>query len=116
MNGNSASRTLATLSERKYNKVNVLPLAEDIDKLRRYIDEKVTKTSSDLKKDPKSSERWAFLAKLLLARLVMLNKRRGGEASKLTLKSYNSRPDWTQACNAEIMASLSMFEQELCKR
>lgn len=108
--------SLATLSERKYNKVNVLPLAEDIDKLRRYIDEKVTKTSSDLKKDPKSSERWAFLAKLLLARLVMLNKRRGGEASKLTLKSYNSRPDWTQACNAEIMASLSMFEQELCKR
>ncbi|XP_068739208.1 uncharacterized protein [Montipora capricornis] len=46
----------------------------------------------------------------------MFNKRRGGEASRMLLKSYLNRPDWNQVNNPEIMSTLSEFEKELSKR
>ena len=57
-----------------------------------------------------------FVILSTLARLVMFNKRRGGEASKMLLESYHQRPDWKQVNNPEIMASLSGFERELSRR
>ena len=105
--------SLTTLSERKYNQVPVL--TEDIDKLRRYMDAQIKEKSNELEETPTTTS-WTSLAKLLLARLVMLNKRRGGEAAKIEISSYQCRPDWTKSCNQVIRNSLSNFEQELSRR
>ena len=61
-------------------------------------------------------DNWSMLARATLTRLVMFNKRRGGEASKLSLKGHLERPDWMKANSKEIMASLNQCERELAKR
>ncbi|XP_028418000.1 uncharacterized protein LOC114542728 [Dendronephthya gigantea] len=107
--------SISTLKERKYNKVQVLPLAEDIAKLRKFLDEEIASETSQLEELP-IAKNWTSLAKLLLARIVMLNKRRGGEASKLLLKSYDEIPEWTKCATSEILSSLSPLEKRLSER
>ena len=107
--------SLTTLNVRKFNKVDVLPLAEDLEKLRKYIDKVISTSIVSLKKHP-NLEDWSLLAQATLSRLVMFNKRRGGEASKLLVDAYQSRPDWGLANSSEIMKSLNKFERELSKR
>lgn len=40
----------------------------------------------------------------------------GGEAARMTLAAFRSRPDWRKVHNEEIFASLSKTEKHLCKR
>ena len=107
--------SLCTLGTSKFNKVEILPLAEDLERLRRSILSKISSSTQILTEQPQL-EAWSQLAQATLARLVIFNKRRGGEASKMLSESYHHRPDWKQVNNPEIMASLSDFEKELSKR
>ena len=107
--------SLSALSTKKFNKVELLPLADDLDKLRKSVLSKMTFNAEALEKQPRL-EVWSDLAQATLARLVMFNKRRGGEASKVLVESYLKRPDWSQVNNPEIMSSLSGFERELSKK
>ena len=107
--------SLTTLNFHKFNKVDVLPLAEDLNKLRKYIEKVISTSVVSLQKHPNLDD-WSLLAQATLSRLVMFNKRRGGEASKLLLDAYQTRPDWGLANSSEIMKSLNSFERELSKR
>ena len=107
--------SLTTLGDRKYNKVDLLPLAEDLKTLRNYVLGRVSLYTKSLEHQP-SLEAWGQLAQATLTRLVMFNKRRGGEASKILLESYTGRPDWTTVNSQEIMSSLDAFERELSKK
>ena len=107
--------SLTTLNVRKFNKVDVLPLAEDLDKLRKYIDNVISTSVVSLKKHPNLDD-WSLLAQATLSRLVIFNKRRGGEASTIRLDAYQARPDWRLANSSEIMKSLNKLERELSKR
>ncbi|CAB4030251.1 Hypothetical predicted protein [Paramuricea clavata] len=106
---------LSTLKERKMNAVQVLPLAEDMRKLRKFVEQGITENSRQLKLSP-TSKNWTALARLLLARVVMLNKRRSGEASKLLLNSYQGIPEWTKRATSEILSNLTPLEQRLSQR
>ena len=46
---------------------------------------------------------WRKLSKLTMARLILFNKRRGGEVSRLLLKTYKERPNWKESMNNEIL-------------
>lgn len=104
------------MGERKYNKVNVLPLAEDIEILGKYIGSAIKDGVSLLNKEKNNKAIWKNLAEATLTRLLTFNKRRAGEASKLTVEAYINRPNWKEAFSAEIMRSLNGFEKELTKR
>ena len=106
--------SLTTLNVRKFNKVDVLPLAEDLAKLRKYIDNVISTSVVSLKKHPNLDD-WSLLAQATLSRLVIFNKRRG-EASTIRLDAYQARPDWRLANSSEIMKSLNKLERELSKR
>lgn len=108
--------SLGALGTRKFNKVELLPLAEDLEKLRKSVLSKMSSSAQVLQEQQPQLEVWSQLAQATLARLVMFNKRRGGEASKMLVESYLNRPDWTQVNNPEIMSTLSAFERELSKR
>jgi hypothetical protein len=97
------------------NAVQVLPLAEDMKKLRKFVEEGITEHSRQLKLSP-TSKNCTALARLLLARVVMLNKRRSGEAAKLLLNSYQGIPEWRKSATSEILSSLSPLEQRLSQR
>ena len=48
--------------------------------------------------------------------LIIFNKRRGGEASKLLLSAYQRRPNWNEEVNRELESTLSPVEQHLKHR
>jgi hypothetical protein len=56
------------------------------------------------------------LLEYTLAALILFNKRRGGEASKLLLNSYTERRNWNSTSNKEIIASLTDIEKQLVQR
>ena len=64
---------LNTLGARKYNKVDVLPLAEDLEKLREHIQLTINKSAEALQNHP-DGESWSSLAQSTLTRLIMFNK------------------------------------------
>ena len=107
--------SLNSLSTSKFNKVQLLPLADDLDKLRKFVLVKMFSSVKQLEEQPQL-QAWSDLAQATLARLVIFNKRRAGEASKMLLNSPLSRPDWTKVNNPEIMSALSSFERELSRR
>ena len=90
-------------------------LSTDLDKLRKFVLLKMSSSVQLLEEQPQL-QAWSDLAQATLARLVMFNKRRGGEASKMLLDSYQNRPDWTKVNNPEMMSALSSFERELSRR
>ena len=86
------------------------PLADDLEKLRKFILRKMSSSVQLLEEQPQL-QTWSDLAQATLARLVMFNKRRGGEASKMLLDSYENRPDWTKVNNPEIMSALRALKE-----
>ena len=103
------------LSEQKWNSPEVLPLTEDLAKLSKYLNTKLNEDSVKLRNKPDSSL-WLSLCRATLARVILFNKRRAGEAAELRLEAYTGRPNWQTSFNEEISASLSQNEQELAKR
>jgi len=59
---------------------------------------------------------WRTLLDLVLSSLIVLNKRRGGEVSRLLLSAYIGMPDWVQTSNQEVLNSLSPLERKLLER
>ena len=100
------------LETRKWNKPKILPLAEDLKNLKKHLAGVRKKALDDLEKD-EDLKVWRALCTSTLASIILLNRRREGEASKLELahleKLSKSRPDKT------IQDSLSSFEQKLCQ-
>ena len=71
-----SSRSLASLGSKKQNKVDYLPLAEDLTRLKDHLDSKMESLSSALTaEDSVNVEQWANLAKATLTRVILFNKR-----------------------------------------
>ena len=51
-----------------------------------------------------------------MSRVILFNERRGGEVSRLLLKSYQDRSKWEEGMNKEILDSLQGLELALIKR
>lgn len=106
-----------TLKRKKDQQVNFLPLTDDLLKVRNFMLQEM-KTPSDTVVSYTTYRTWRRLARVLMSRLILFNKRRGGEVSKLLLSTYVDRPDWKGATtvNAEIMAALQPLEVKLLDR
>lgn len=106
---------LATLSQRKTNAPQLLPLTQDLVTLQSYQLRTMNELGQQLNSCP-SAEIWMKLAKVALSRLIVFNKRRGGEAACMHLSSYISRPNWRAPSTEEFKANLSGIERKLCDR
>lgn len=69
--------SLETLADRKYNKVDLLPITEDLEKLKKNIDTQISVSSKALHCHKPRVGDWSSLAHATLTRIIMLNKRRG---------------------------------------
>lgn len=108
------SVALATLRTNKFNKGEILPLTEDLTKLKKYLTCKMKQLIAQMKSP--SYEFWRELAEVTLSRILLFNKRRSAETSKLLLSAYGSRPNWKETANQEIFDSLSPLEQNMFDR
>lgn len=109
-----SSRSLTSLGSRKRNKIEYLPLAEDLALLRKHLDGKIEGVSKVLM-EGKKTEDWSRLDKATLARIIIFNKRRSGETATLEIEQFQSRPNWS-SCSSSLKESLTPLERRLCER
>ncbi|XP_056007620.1 uncharacterized protein LOC125653612 [Ostrea edulis] len=108
-----SSSAFQTLASNKLNKGHGLPLAEDIQKMQTLLKEKTEELVIQLQKSVKNSV-WDELNQVTLARLVMFNRRRGGESERMTLASFCEKRSKSDSLK-EIEDSLKPLERILCK-
>lgn len=66
---------LSTLNVRKFNKNEILPLTADLLKLNQYLENEMENLMQSCEPD-----NWKIFRQVLLARIILFNKRRSGEA------------------------------------
>ena len=92
------------LKEKKA-KVVEMPITGDITKFLKYLDGEIFMLGKEIRQNGLqngSQELWIKLAKSCLGYLIVFNRRREGEVSKLELKTYTDRPEY-QMCESDVL-------------
>lgn len=110
-----SSNALSTLMNRKINSTQLLPITNDLIKLSKYIDNNM-RTSREILIKSTTTQNWTHLASLCLSKIILFNKRRSGEASRMTIENYLTRPNWADQCTDELKKALSEFEKTLANQ
>ena len=106
---------LKTMDTNKFNKVMLLPLTEDLMKVRTFLKQDISKNLKLLNEDH-SIESWRALAEALGTRLTIFNRRRGNEVFQVLASRFSDRHKWRDAEMAEIKESLTPLERRLMDR
>ena len=100
-----------TLTKNKMNKGSLLPLSEDIMRLKNFLDKK-TESLLETLCDHFNKAEWDLLNQMTLAQIVMFNRRRGGETQRMQVDSYTSQMV-NKDCPQEVYEALSATERIL---
>ncbi|XP_062331740.1 uncharacterized protein LOC134032000 isoform X2 [Osmerus eperlanus] len=103
---------LITLNERKFNKPSTLPFTEDVQRLHRHLEKTTEQALKDLE-DHSSSKSYSQLCKATMANVILFNRRRGGEISKMPMNGFLERD--TSALHKDVAIGLTEFELHLCQ-
>ncbi|KAF3856684.1 hypothetical protein F7725_017407 [Dissostichus mawsoni] len=103
---------LTTLNEAHFNKPSTLPFTADVQLLHQHLEKTASLAYEELEKTP-SPHIYGKLCKATLAKIILFNRRRGGEVSKMHVKGFLERD--TTALHKDVAVGLSKFEQKLCK-
>ena len=110
-----SSAAISTLSKRKWNAPLVLPFTEDIKTLSKHLESERSEHVQKLKdSQTPSAWHWYSLAKAVLASVILFNRKRSGEASRMTVDQFNSAKLNTTP-NDAVLDSLSAVEKQLLK-
>lgn len=101
---------LSNISELKSNKPTKLPLTEDITKLHKHLDQNAESATTSLKEQA-TAQNYSHLARITLTTIVLFNRRRVGEVSKMKLRNFVE----LDHSNPHEEIGLSEFEQKLCR-
>lgn len=107
-----ASQALTQLNQEKWNAPELLPFTQDVLSLHSFLASKLDKTINALKQNPVTSD-WRELAKITLTQVILFNRRRSGEVSRMPLSVYLERD--TSQTHDDVNLALSLVEQKLCK-
>jgi len=112
-----ACQALSTLRERKRNKVNMLPLSADVQKLNKFLIDSSNTSINKLHSSElipfETGREWRSLAEATMAHVIVFNRRRQGEVSKLTIEDYNRKR--TVDDRSDSVDALSPMERSLSK-
>ena len=114
-NNKVSSGALQTLKERRFDKVEVLPLTSDLLILRNFVSKELVCAKQNLAENFNDAN-WKRLSNLVFVAVTCFNKRRGGEVAKMTLKAFINRPAWRDIHNDEFKKSLTILELKLLER
>ncbi|KAE8277831.1 hypothetical protein D5F01_LYC24138 [Larimichthys crocea] len=107
-----SSQALRNLCEAKWNVPQLLPFAEDVRKMHQFLTVQRTECRRKLEEEP-SKKPWAELAKITLCDVILFNRRREGEVSKMSLSAFTLRD--TSSTHPDVELALSDLEKKLCK-
>lgn len=103
----------STIEQRKWGKEDNLPLTEDVLTLQNYLRRAEDEAKAELRKCVNVTA-YKKLSESLLAQVIVFNKKREGEASRLTLETYLKAD--TGPVNKDIYETLSPVEKQLSQR
>ncbi|KAG5870829.1 hypothetical protein JTB14_016003 [Gonioctena quinquepunctata] len=101
------------LSSKKWKKGSMLPLTEDVIKISKFIAKEEQKCAEELKCDPRDIPKLRHLTELLLAHVILLNRKRSGEAQRITINDYLRKEE--DMAVQDIYESLTVTEKVLVK-
>ncbi|XP_051734581.1 uncharacterized protein LOC127504143 isoform X42 [Ctenopharyngodon idella] len=107
-----SSAALGTLHQAKWNKPHVLPFTQDVSLLHKFLATERAKCMKDLEEEP-NIKSFGNLAQVTLTQVVLFNRRRQGEVSKMELQAFTSRN--RTELNPDIMMGLTEFERKVAK-
>ena len=110
-----SSKSITSLKLKRLAGPEILPQTSDLVKLKDHVDNTIHFSINELE-ECYSYSVYRNLLEYVLAALILFNKRRGGEASKLLLSAYIDRRSWRNSSNEEIVGSLSEIEKKLVQR
>ena len=106
---------LRRLSVNNFNKVEILPVTEDLLLVKTKLLEEIESNTKKLSNSP-TIEIWRKLAVEFVSRIIIFNKRRSSETAKIKIEQYLKRPKWDEGRLQEVSSSLQPLEWQLCKR
>lgn len=98
------------MEQRRWNIEECVPLTEDVITLQNYLRKIENEAKAELSKRV-STTAYKMLSESLLAQIIVFNKKREGEASRLTLETY-LKADMGPV-NKDIYETLSPVEKQL---
>lgn len=110
-----ASRIDAYLKERRDSVPEKLPLIEDLVTLKTYCQERLKLITHDMANKHTNHQCWAEMCKLIIARLLLLNGRRGSEPSKLTIDIWTKAKEGKWVNNEEIESIENKEDKDIAK-
>ena len=105
--GNKISiSAIRTLHDNQQNAIRVIPLGQDVKLLADHL-RHLVKTSFDrLMKDMSDRDAYGSLQEPLLSQIILFNRRRSGEVSRITLKDYYGLHKMTESAEEMEMSEL----------
>ncbi|XP_070826723.1 uncharacterized protein [Chaetodon trifascialis] len=107
-----SAAALGTLQQAKWNKPQVLPFTQDVSLLHKFLASECAKCMKDLEENPNNIT-FGNLAKVTLTQVVLFNRKRQGEVSKMEFQAFTSRN--RTELNPDIMMCLTELERKLAK-
>lgn len=108
-----SSHAHSTLNEKKYNKHLIIPLVEDVKKLSNFLHQQAYELRAEI--EVGKSDLYPELAQVCLAQVILFNRRRSGEAERMTVSAYNDALKGSGETDPIILSTLNEFEKTLCK-
>ena len=104
------------IQDRKRNKITMLPLSGDVEKLNTYLNGMSVEYCELLRTAEEQltvEHHWRILAETTLVQVIMFNRRRQGEVSRMTLDDYERKT--TANLSDDTATALSPMELSLAK-
>ena len=110
-----SSKVLTALKLKRQEGREKLPTSEDLSKLKDHMEGTMRQLIDDLT-SLFSCNTYRKLLEYALASVLLFNKRRGGETSKLLTTQYVKRNKWKSNANKGLIKTLSACEKKLVER
>ncbi|XP_048861681.1 uncharacterized protein LOC125729875 isoform X12 [Brienomyrus brachyistius] len=107
-----SSCALTTLREAKWNTPQLLPFTQDVKLLHSHLEKKQEEMLRLLKICP-SRDSYTGLTKVTLTQVILFNRRREGEVSKMHMSIFASRNK--KELHDDLAICMSDFERKLCQ-
>ncbi|XP_070576785.1 uncharacterized protein [Ptychodera flava] len=112
-----SSIAVHTFELRRSYKPKLLPLTKDVMKLNNRLRDIMSSTEKNLKEKKLVEASWASLCKATLAQVILFNRCREGEVSRMLLKTYEDNKDNNSVGeNDEVDQSLTPLEKSLSRQ
>ena len=109
-------RGVIIMNHRRRTKLSTIPITDDLVKLRNFILSEIQRTSETMLEGPIQSSDWTWLAKLVMSRLIVFNKRRRAEVKDMKVVDYINRPPWHSRENGELRMAMSQSDAAFAAR